>query len=113
MDWREGERFFAQCLVDYDPSSNNGGWQFCSSTGVDAQPYFRIFNPYTQSKRFDPECKYIKQWVPELKDVPTNHIHAWNDKHQLYTKTGSYPAPMLEHNVQIKKALVMYKEGLA
>jgi deoxyribodipyrimidine photo-lyase len=112
MDWREGERFFAQCLVDYDPSSNNGGWQFCSSTGVDAQPYFRIFNPYTQSKRFDPDCKYIKHWVPELKDVPNNHIHAWNEKHQLYTKSGSYPAPMLEHNVQIKKALVMYKEGL-
>ena len=76
MDWREGERFFAQQLVDYDPSSNNGGWQFCSSTGVDAQPYFRIFNPYTQSKRFDPDCEYIKKWVPELKDVPNGHIHA-------------------------------------
>jgi deoxyribodipyrimidine photo-lyase len=111
MDWREGERFFAQCLVDYDPSSNNGGWQFCSSTGVDAQPYFRIFNPYTQSKRFDPDCKYIKQWVPELKDVPPNHIHSWNEKHQLYIKT-SYPAPMLEHSIQTKKALAMYKQGL-
>jgi deoxyribodipyrimidine photo-lyase len=114
MDWKEGEKFFATCLVDYDPSSNNGGWQFCSSTGVDAQPYFRIFNPYTQSKRFDPDCEYVKKWVPELKDVPVAHIHAWNDKHIPYTtsKKTSYPAPMLEHNVQIKKALVIYKDAL-
>jgi deoxyribodipyrimidine photo-lyase len=114
MDWREGERFFAQCLVDYDPSSNNGGWQFCSSTGVDAQPYFRIFNPYTQSKRFDPDCEYIRKWVPELKDVPIAHIHAWNEKHHSHTqsKHTSYPAPMLDHSVQIKKALTMYKVAL-
>jgi deoxyribodipyrimidine photo-lyase len=114
MDWRDGERFFATCLVDYDPSSNNGGWQFCSSTGVDAQPYFRIFNPYTQAKRFDPNCEYIKRWVPELKDVPIQHIHAWNEKHHMYTTTKitTYPPPMLEHSVQIKKALSMYKDAL-
>lgn len=107
MDWRLGEEFFASHLVDYDPSSNNGGWQFCSSTGVDAQPYFRIFNPYTQSKRFDPNCDYIKKWIPELKDIPKEHIHAWDVKHMNY---NVYYPPMLEHNKQTKKALVMYQK---
>lgn len=107
MDWRIGEEFFASHLVDYDPSSNNGGWQFCSSTGVDAQPYFRIFNPYTQSKRFDPNCDYIKKWIPELKDIPKEHIHAWDVKHMNY---NVYYPPMLEHSKQTKKALAMYQK---
>ncbi|MDX8431161.1 MAG: deoxyribodipyrimidine photo-lyase [Candidatus Algichlamydia australiensis] len=67
IDWRLGERYFAQKLVDYDPCVNNGSWQWASSTGCDAQPYFRIFNPWLQQKRFDPEGKYIKEYVPELK----------------------------------------------
>ena len=63
IDWKEGEKYFAQTLVDYDPSSNNGGWQWTSGGGTDAQPYFRIFNCWTQSKKFDPNCRYIKKWV--------------------------------------------------
>lgn len=109
VDWREGERYFATQLVDYDPSSNNGGWQFCSSTGVDAQPYFRIFNPYTQSQRFDVEAKYIKQWVPELADVPAKDIHRWDLVNQVYQEKTTYPVPMLNHSAQSKKAKELYK----
>jgi deoxyribodipyrimidine photo-lyase len=117
MDWREGERYFASHLIDYDPSSNNGGWQFCSSTGVDAQPYFRIFNPYTQSLKFDPECKYIKYWIPELQDVPIQHIHQWNNKYNLYitenntnSNKKTYYAPMLDHSKQSKLAIEIFKK---
>lgn len=109
VDWREGERYFATQLVDYDPSSNNGGWQFCSSTGVDAQPYFRIFNPYTQSQKFDVEAKYIKQWVPELADVPAKDIHRWDLVNQVYQEKTTYPVPMLNHSAQSKKAKELYK----
>jgi deoxyribodipyrimidine photo-lyase len=110
LDWREGERYFATQLVDYDPSSNNGGWQFCSSTGVDAQPYFRIFNPYTQSQKFDIDAKYIKQWVPELANVPAKDIHKWDTAHAIYKEKTSYPAPMLNHSIQSKKAKELYKK---
>ena len=75
VDWRIGEKYFAQNLIDYNMSANNGGWQWASGSGTDAQPYFRIFNPYTQSSKFDSECKYIKKWLPELNDVPNKHIH--------------------------------------
>lgn len=75
IDWRRGERFFAQHLNDYDLAANNGGWQWAASTGCDAQPYFRIFNPITQSQRFDPEGKFIRRYLPELALVPDAHIH--------------------------------------
>lgn len=78
IDWREGERYFANRLVDYDPCSNNGGWQWSSSTGADSVPYFRVFNPYTQAKRFDPQAKYIKRYVKELSDVPIENIINWD-----------------------------------
>lgn len=109
IDWREGERYFATQLVDYDPSSNNGGWQFCSSTGVDAQPYFRIFNPFTQSQKFDVDAKYIKQWVPELTNIPAKDIHRWDTVHPMYKEKTTYPAPMLNHSAQSKKAKELYK----
>lgn len=108
VDWRLGEEYFAKMLVDYDPSSNNGGWQFCSSTGVDAQPYFRIFNPFSQSSKFDPDAAYIKRWVPELKDVDARDIHKWDTVAQPPQAT-SYPPPMLVHKDQAKKALEFYK----
>ena len=66
VDWRRGERYFADTLIDFDLASNNGGWQWAASTGCDAQPYFRIFNPVTQSERFDPDGKFIRRYVPEL-----------------------------------------------
>jgi deoxyribodipyrimidine photo-lyase len=112
IDWRQGEQYFSTKLIDYDPSSNNGGWQFCSSTGVDAQPYFRIFNPFTQSQKFDSETKYIKKWVPELQDVVTKDIHSWHIANKKYSDTCKYPPPIVEHSQQIKKTLEMYKSAL-
>ncbi len=75
IDWRWGEKYFAQQLVDYDPSVNNGNWQWAASTGCDAQPYFRIFNPWRQQEKFDPECLYIKKWIPELRSCNPRDIH--------------------------------------
>jgi len=75
IDWRKGERYFMENLIDGDFCSNNGGWQWSASTGVDASPYFRIFNPITQSEKFDPDGKFIKKFVPELIDCPSNEIH--------------------------------------
>jgi deoxyribodipyrimidine photo-lyase len=102
ISWRWGERYFAQHLVDYDPSLNNGNWQWAASTGCDAQPYFRIFNPWLQQQKFDPQCDYIYHWLPELRDVPVKTIHQWQQKH-----FGEfYPAPIIDHSqeVQITKA---------
>jgi deoxyribodipyrimidine photo-lyase len=82
LDWRLGEKFFANNLTDYDPCSNNGGWQWSSSTGADSQPYFRIFNPYTQPKKHDPECKYIKKWCPELANLSPKEI--FNMRSELF-----------------------------
>ena len=93
ISWRWGERYFAQHLVDYDPCVNNGNWQWAASTGCDAQPYFRIFNPWLQQQKFDPDCVYIKQWLPELRGYSPSVIHRWPQS----PLAGSYPAPMLDH----------------
>jgi deoxyribodipyrimidine photo-lyase len=92
IDWRKGEEYFAKSLVDYDPSSNNGGWQWCASTGTDSQPYFRIFSPTLQMKKYDPECIYIKKWVKELKDVPNKVILNWETKQDQII---NYPIPII------------------
>jgi deoxyribodipyrimidine photo-lyase len=84
IDWKKGEQYFAQKLTDYDPASNNGNWQWCAGTGADSQPYFRIFSPREQNKNFDPDCEYIKQWIPELKDVPAKDIINWDTKYVDY-----------------------------
>ena len=94
ISWRWGERYFAQRLVDYDPCLNNGNWQWAASTGCDAQPYFRIFNPWLQQQKFDPDCRYIKQWIPELRDLSPKAIHGW----QSNPLVGEYPSPMLNHS---------------
>lgn len=110
IDWRWGEKFFAQHLVDYDPAVNNGNWQWCASTGCDAQPYFRIFNPWLQQKKFDPECEYIKQWVPELKGVPPKVIHTWyNPKHNIKVE---YPKPMVDHAQEARTTKAWFKDQL-
>lgn len=111
MDWRIGEQYFAQSLVDYDPASNNGGWQWSSSTGSDAAPYFRIFNPWTQSQRFDKDCVYIRKWIPELKSVSNKDIHEWYKKHgdDKYLNV-KYGKPMLEHSDSVKKIKEMFKK---
>ncbi|KAF8540485.1 putative deoxyribodipyrimidine photo-lyase Phr1 [Trichophaea hybrida] len=109
VDWRLGERYFSSQLIDGDFASNNGGWGFSSSTGVDPQPYFRVFNPKTQSERFDPEGVYIKTWVEELRGVRGGEIHA--PSVETRRKTG-YPREIVVHDVQRKEAVAMYKEGI-
>ena len=115
IDWRWGEKYFADHLLDFDLSANNGGWQWAASTGCDAQPYFRIFNPVTQSERFDPKGKFIRRYLPELKDVPDEFIHApWTmppqelQSHRVVIGQD-YPAPIVDHAVQREKALALYK----
>jgi deoxyribodipyrimidine photo-lyase len=107
IDWRWGEEYFARNLVDYDPAVNNGNWQWCASTGSDAQPYFRIFNPWLQQKKFDRECRYIKTWVPELRNVPPKIIHAWFDV--ASPKIKNYPRPIVDHATTSVRAKRVFK----
>jgi deoxyribodipyrimidine photo-lyase len=111
IDWREGERFYAQHLVDYDIGSNNAGWQWSAGSGSDAQPFFRYFNPYLQSKNNDPDCEYIKQWIPELKDVPSKDIHDWETTWEKHKECG-YPKPIVNYAEQKEISLKMYKDAL-
>ena len=108
IDWRLGEKYFAQTLVDYDPSVNNGNWQWAASTGCDAQPYFRIFNPWRQALKFDPDCVYIKKWIPELTLLPPNVIHKW-DQEKYHSQYGGYPKPIVDHAKEAKATLALYK----
>lgn len=109
LDWRHGEAFFAQHLMDYELASNNGGWQWAASTGTDAAPYFRIFNPVLQSQKFDPEGAYIRRYVPELASVPTAEIHApWLSP---LTKPRAYPMPIVDYTLSKDRALVAFKEA--
>lgn len=99
IDWLWGERYFAQQLVDYDPAVNNGNWQWCASTGCDAQPYFRIFNPWLQQKKFDPDCTYIKKWIPELQQLSAKDIHTW---YKSSITNINYPKQMVDHAIARK-----------
>ena len=107
IDWRWGEKYFAQHLIDYDPAVNNGNWQWSASTGCDAQPYFRIFNPWNQQEKFDPDCEYIKLWIPELSKVDPRDIHKWFDEKNR--RKVSYPEPMVDHSKESKVALKAFK----
>lgn len=94
IDWRLGELYFMQRLVDGDLAANNGGWQWAAGTGTDAQPYFRIFNPVSQSKKFDNDGAFIRSWIPELRDVPDQYIHEpWT----MPQPPAAYPAPIIDH----------------
>lgn len=106
LDWREGERWFATHLVDYDPASNNGGWQWSASTGADAAPYFRIFNPWSQQKKFDPDCVYIKKYIPELHSLSPKEIHSWDS---VQSREIDYPNPIVDHQEQRELALEAYQ----
>ena len=111
IDWRKGERYFATKLVDYDPCNNNGGWQWSASTGTDAQPYFRIFNPWTQNKNHDPECIYVRRWIPELNKVPIKHILRWSEHYKDHPET-QYPEPVVEHETARKASLARFKGSI-
>lgn len=93
IDWRWGEAYFAEKLLDFDLASNNGGWQWAAGTGVDAAPYFRVFNPALQQEKFDPDGKYVRKWVPEV-------------------NSPNYPKPIVEHKMARQRALDTYKKGL-
>lgn len=110
IDWRWGERYFASKLVDYDPAVNNGSWQWAASTGCDAQPYFRVFNPWLQQKKFDPQAEYIKRWVEALKVVPAQAIHALGSP--KLPRPAGYPAPIVDHGVESKVAIQRFKTVL-
>ena len=107
IDWQKGEKYFAQKLTDYDPASNNGNWQWVASTGADSQPYFRIFNPWSQSKTHDSDCEYIKKWIPELEGIPNKSIHQWDKDCEKYIT--KYSSPIVDYIKQRDKALEMYK----
>lgn len=116
IDWRWGEQYFAEKLIDFDLSANNGGWQWAASTGCDAQPWFRIFNPITQSERFDAQGKFIRKYVPELAKCNDKEIHApWLIAplrlQEINLVIGkNYPAPVVDHSSQRVKALNLYKQ---
>lgn len=107
INWRWGERYFAQHLVDYDPSVNNGNWQWVSSTGADRQPYFRIFNPWLQQKKFDSDCQYVKQWLPDIATVSVRDIHRWFDARVQKKYQVRYPVPMINHGHERNKTMRM------
>lgn len=109
IDWRWGEKYFATKLVDYDPAINNGNWQWVASTGTDAQPYFRIFNPWLQQKKYDPQCLYIKKWLPPLKSLPAKHIHAWHTYAAKRTDID-YPAPCVDHTTESTRSKKHYRD---
>ncbi len=106
VDWRLGERFFYRRLVDGDPASNNGGWQWAASTGTDAQPWFRIFNPVAQGRRFDPDGSYVRRFLPELRSVEDDFVHApW----RAPDPPRDYPAPIVDHAQRGAEALRRYE----
>ena len=115
IDWRRGEAVFMRGLVDGDPSNNNGGWQWTAGTGTDAAPYFRVFNPFLQAKRFDPTGAYVRRWVPELAQVPDRYIHEpWTMPETEQQAAGcrigvDYPEPIVDHATRRVEAIERYK----
>lgn len=116
VDWRWGERYFMQQLIDGDPASNNGGWQWTAGTGTDAAPYFRVFNPVLQGIKFDPHGAYVRRWVPELAAVPDEYIHTpWKMPTELQRSSGlttgrEYPAPIVDHGESRQRVLAAYRQ---
>jgi deoxyribodipyrimidine photo-lyase len=113
LSWKLGEHFFATHLTDYDVASNNGNWQNISSTGIYAEPYFRDMNPWIQSKKFDPDCEYIKKWVPELAEIPIEVIHKWYDLYKDSEYKDKYCKPICVYEEQKKVVLEKYEKALS
>jgi deoxyribodipyrimidine photo-lyase len=118
VDWRLGENWFKENLLDGDPAANNGGWQWTAGTGTDAAPYFRIFNPILQSKKCDPQGSYIRRWVPELAGVPERYIHSpWEMPDDVGKQAGcvigkDYPAPIVDHFMARQRVLEVYGQAI-
>jgi deoxyribodipyrimidine photo-lyase len=100
IDWKHGEQYFSSMLVDIDRCQNMGNWNWAASFGMDATPFLRIFNPWSQSKKYDPKCEYIKNWLPELDNVDNGHLHRWDKNYMKYDT--DYPAPIVDHATQRK-----------
>jgi deoxyribodipyrimidine photo-lyase len=119
IDWRWGERFFMQHLVDGDPAANNGGWQWTAGVGTDVAPYFRVFNPILQGAKFDPDGNYVRRWVPELARVPVRFIHEpWKMPADEQRQAGciigkDYPAPVVDHAWARERVLAAYRKSAA
>ena len=110
LPWQWGEKFFAEYLLDYDAASNILSWQWSAGTGIDPQPYFRIFNPYLQSKKFDNEAIYIKKWIPELRAVESKKLH--DESYLLNYSIEGYPKPMVVHKEASQNALAYFKQRI-
>lgn len=116
VTWLEGSKWFQQTLVDFDPANNAIGWQWVAGTGIDASPYFRVFNPTLQSQKFDSDGLYIRRWIPELAELPVPYIHEpWKAPEHILTEAKivlgeTYPLPIVEHSIARKRALEAYGE---
>jgi deoxyribodipyrimidine photo-lyase len=108
LDWRRGEAYFAEKLLDFDLAANNGGWQWASSSGCDAQPYFRIFNPTAQSEKFDADGRFIRRYCPELAELPAKAIHEPWARAPLQMQGSGYPRPIVDHAVARERTLARY-----
>lgn len=106
INWQWGEKYFARKLIDYDLSVNNGNWQWSSSTGCDPVPYFRVFNPWTQQRKFDPKCEYIKKYIPELRELSPKEIHGLE---KWTPEELQYPKPIVDHSKARTRAIIMFK----
>ena len=118
IDFRRGEQHYFELLTDGDWANNDAGWQWSAGCGCDAQPWFRIFNPVTQGRKFDPEGAYVRAWVPELARLPAKHIHApWLAPQEVLTGAGvrvgaNYPLPVVEHAAARQRFLAIAKQHL-
>ncbi|GAA0506300.1 deoxyribodipyrimidine photo-lyase [Halorubrum aquaticum] len=112
-DWRHGYDHFREKLADHDTGNDNGGWQWAASTGTDAQPYFRIFNPMTQGERYDPDAEYVAEYVPELRGVDPEVVHGWHEltPTQRTNAAPDYPDPIVDHSARREEALATYKRA--
>ncbi|ESP88249.1 cryptochrome/photolyase family protein [Candidatus Halobonum tyrrellensis] len=113
IDWREGYAHFREHLADHDTANDTGGWQWAASTGTDAQPYFRIFNPVTQGEKYDPDAEYIREYVPELADVPADRVHEWTEltDGERRETCEAYPHPVVDHGEAREAALAMFERA--
>jgi len=117
LDWRWGEQWFMEQLVDGDPAANNGGWQWTAGVDTDAAPYFRIFNPILQGQKYDPEGKFVRCYVPELAHVPTRYVHTpWEMPLAVQHAAGcvigrDYPEPIVEHALARQRTLAAYRQA--
>jgi deoxyribodipyrimidine photo-lyase len=116
LDWRDGEEWFWDTLVDADPGSNPGNWQWVAGCGADAAPYFRIFNPILQGEKFDPDGAYVAKWVPELAKLPPSLIHKpWEATPMELAAAGvmlgeNYPEPIVDHKAARERALAAFRQ---